>query len=386
MKRAIALVVLVCVMLSSCANETTKSPFSETPDSIIDEVRACWVTYSELDFDDKSKSGFENGINSLFKTAKDNGLNTLFVHVISHFDAYYNSKILPMSKYVAGKRGGKLDYDPLSIMCQTARKYGLKIHAWINPFRIMMSTNIDSLDKSDPAVQLLKTADASVCDEGAYLVPSSEKAQNIMLSAIREVVENYDIDGVHFDDYFYPTTDEKFDKIQFSNYKGGLPLADYRRAAVDSFVSATYRIVKSKSKELKFGISPQANVKKNRDELYADVEKWCQTDGYIDYIMPQLYFGFEDPRTDFKFENILKTWQSIAQKCELQIGLGLYRAGEKIDSYGVKSDEWVKHSDIIARQIRVVRSAKLKGFAIFSCTSLIDKKTETENMRKEILS
>ena len=226
-------------------------------------------------------------------------------------------------------------------------------------------------------------------DDGVYLIPSSNTAQKLILDCIREIIANYDIDGVHFDDYFYPTTDANFDKTFYEKYKSTtanpLPLSDYRRTAVDSFVSAVYRTVKAYDKNLQFGISPQADIQKNRDSFYADIEKWCTNSGYIDYIIPQIYFGFDCPLDDFKFENCLDDWLKINRKCEMYVGLGMYRSGE-ITQYGDKSsDEWVQNSDVIARQIEHLYSAGIKGFAIYSYNSLTTKTAECENMKKVLI-
>ena len=267
MKRIIPVVIIISTLFSSCVK--FNNPETHT-DIQTEPMKACWVSYLELNMSDKSETAFTSAVNEMLLNIKNCGLNTVFVHTISHLDAYYKSNILPMSKYICNARGGTLDYDPLEIICNTAKKYDLQIHAWINPFRILQgSTDLSAFASDDIAVKMITSGDATVTDNGAYLIPSSPASQRLILDCIREIIENYDIDGVHFDDYFYPTTDENFDKTAYEKYKSEtvnpLPLSDYRRAFVDSFVSAVYRTVKAYDENLQFGISPQADIEKNRN-------------------------------------------------------------------------------------------------------------------------
>ncbi len=395
MKKIIILLISAAIFLCSCGADTATDTITDIinyPATDGGEMRACWLSYLELDMEDKSEKGFESGVEKLIKKAADTGLNTVFVHTVSHCDAYYNSKLLPMSKYVAGKRGGSLSYDPLSVVIKVAKAYKMSVHAWINPFRISADKReIADWQKDDIAVKMLSQSAAHAADGGVYLIPSALSAQKLMLDAVREIVSNYDIAGVHFDDYFYPTTDSDFDKAQYDKYKSlagdaALSLADYRRAAVDSFVSAVYGIVKQRSQSLLFGISPQADIDKNRETLYADVAKWCNNEGYIDYIMPQIYFGFEYPTERFRFDKMLDEWLKIKRSgVRLMIGLGLYRSGEEQTIGSQKSREWCDKTDIIARQVGLIREKKADGFAVFSAGSLISKQKETENLKKVLM-
>lgn len=222
--RLTALILVFAIFLCGCGKQTENVPSTE--------LRACWVSYLELNFSDKSKDNFTKEIEQMCENIKNIGLNCIFVHTISHCDAYYQSKILPLSKYIAGTRGGSLSYDPLKIICDTAKKYDLQIHAWINPFRILQgSADLSQFQDDDIAKKMINSNDATVLSDGVYLLPTSQNAQKLMLDAIREIVNGYDIDGVHFDDYFYPTTNENFDKENYLSYKNSvtnpLSLDDY---------------------------------------------------------------------------------------------------------------------------------------------------------------
>lgn len=132
---------------------------------------------------------------------------------------------------------------------------------------------------------------------GIYYNPGSEEARQLIVDGVKEIVANYNVDGIHFDDYFYPTTDASFDSGTYAAYQnsgGTLSLADWRRENVNILVRQTYAAIKSINPSVKFGISPQGNMSNNYNVQYSDVAKWISTSGYVDYICPQVYFGFQN--------------------------------------------------------------------------------------------
>lgn len=364
---------LALLLFCSCTSKT-KATIQKS-----EEIRAMWLAYYELDFEDKSENGFRENIENIFSELSKDGFNTVFVHVRSHCDACYKSEIFPVSAYIVGEQGGNINYDPLQIMIDTARKCDLKIHAWVNPFRVSNGTDISAICKDSPAVTMYNNNDNSVviCNEGIYLNPSNAAARKLVLDGIDELI-SYDIDGVHIDDYFYPTTDSSFDEAEYAEYckntKNPLSLDDWRRKNVDITVSSIYRKVHLSNKL--FSVSPQANVQSNYDTMYADVEKWCSTAGYADIIIPQIYFGFEYElvykNQSMQFEKCASYWSELASKSDIQIcyGLGLYRAGESVELNGENNEEWCKNSDIISRQYKYCKTlAEYNGVAVFSYSS-----------------
>lgn len=377
-----AATVLAMLLLCSCGNNI------QTPILNGGEIRAMWLSCYELDFKDKSEHGFTESIESIFLKLKNDGFNTVFVHARSHCDAYYKSEIFPVSAYIAGEQGAVIDYDPLQIMIDIAKKFELKIHAWVNPFRVSSNTDISAICEENPAVSMYDKNDNSVviCNQGIYLNPSDTAARKLVLNGIDELLA-YDIDGIHIDDYFYPTTDPSFDKPEYTEYcekaKSHLSLDDWRRKNVDIAVSSIYRKVHLKNKI--FSISPQANVQSNYDTMYADVEKWCSTEGYTDIIIPQIYFGFEYElvykNQSMQFEKCASYWAELASKSDIQIcyGLGLYRAGESVELNGEENTEWCENSDILSRQYKYCKAlAEYNGVAVFSYSS-----SETEAGKSE---
>ena len=213
----------------------------------------------------------------------------------------------------------------------------------------------------------------AVCN-GIYLNPAEQEVRELVINGIREVLQKYDVDGIHFDDYFYPTTDPEFDMASYEKYKSGaenpLELSDWRRSNVNALISACYTAVKYYDKDILFTVSPMASVEKNYNELYADVSAWAKN-GCVDCIIPQLYFGFDYPEPEFRFENLIKKWIELAAEndgVELKIGLAPYKIGTDSEQ---DREEWNESADIIARQARKCReSGGVSGYVLFSYSSL----------------
>ena len=198
-------------------------------------------------------------------------------------------------------------------------------------------------------------------------------------SGVEEIVQNYDVDGIQFDDYFYPTQDSAFDQAEYDAYKeeasqNGVPmeLLEWRQANINAMVSQVYAEVKQAKPEVVFGISPQGNLQ-NCLNMGADVQTWCSTQGYIDYICPQLYVNFE--HQVLPFGSAVKEWRDLVTNpsIKLYFGLGLYKAGSDVDG-----GTWQKSDTIIADQIQAGREAQGDGFMFYSYDYLNHEQTEQE--------
>ena len=386
-------------MLTACTNNSEQITTTVSEAGIINEkqdyVRSVWFTYYELSkmIKGKSKIDCESEIFSAFKRVKNMGFNTVTVQVRPFADAFYSSQYFPSSVYVVDKQGDKLSYDPLAVMCSTARALDLKIEAWINPYRVSNSNDIKALCESNIAKKWTnnkkKKSNVYITKSGIYFNPASDDVTKLIVNGVKEIVDNYDIDAIHFDDYFYPTTSKKIDSKEYSAYRkniGKLSLGDFRRDRVNNMVKSVYKAVKSSDKDISFGISPAANIDNDYSQLYADVGKWASEEGYCDYICPQVYFGFRNVYQPFMFT--VKKWVGITEK-DLYIGLPLYKAG-KSDKYAAREDksiinEFKNNDNIIARQIIYLSKIDdVKGFYVFSYSSLDDEfcKAEVENMLK----
>ncbi|MBP1569182.1 MAG: family 10 glycosylhydrolase, partial [Oscillospiraceae bacterium] len=283
----------------------------------------------------KTKSQFKSNIKTMFGNIADDGFNTVFVHVRSHSDAMYDSDIFPWSVYCTGTEGNDPGFDPLEIMVSEAHSAGLKIEAWINPYRIKGTSNTSKIAKSSPAYKWLDTDKVIVLDNGIYYNPADEEVIELIVSGVEEVVSNYDVDGIHFDDYFYPTTSESFDKAYYNDYKaagGKLSLASWRRQNVNTLIKEVYSSIKAINSSCRFGVSPAGNMDQNYNTLYCDVNTWVTSKGYVDYICPQIYFGFNNKSRPYL--DVLSEFSSMITRSdvELIVGLAAYKAGAE-DTY-----------------------------------------------------
>lgn len=376
MKKKIFLVLLallIFVLAVTVIQKPLRSPQEKTRSGF---SKGIWLSYFEENFDLSSKTAFEKSVDVMYTKLSENNIDSLFIHCRAFCDAIYKSELFPMADNF--RSDGKIpDFDPLTVICEYADKYRISVHAWINPYRVSTSKkSIDELPDDSAAKRLYSQDNDSVicCDKGIYLNPANQNANKLILDGVREIIDNYDVDGIHFDDYFYPTTDESFDKGSYDEYKksgGELKLSDWRRANVDAMVSGVYGIVHSSGKNMKFGISPMCDIETNYAAYYADVKKWTSESGYIDYICPQIYFGYNHPTQPFA--KSLKKWKALAQKgnTELYVGLAAYKVGTQ-DDYISESNpdaknEWVNDELILYRQAeQLVNDESVSGFIIFS--------------------
>ena len=251
MKRVMCLL-LAMLTLSSCGiiekSKTEKKPTGK-------EISAVWISYTELSMKDENggdEDSFRDKITEMFDNCAQLGINTVFAQVRPFCDAMYPSEIFPWSAYLTGYQGDPVYYDPLEIMVEEAHERGLGLHAWINPFRVSFDTDTDKLSEKNPAKKLLsdeKTKDRVVtADGGLYLCPASTENHKLIIDGVREIIRNYEVDGIHIDDYFYPSTDIGVDKTYYDEYKkngGALFYDKWRLDVISSFVSQIYTAVKN---------------------------------------------------------------------------------------------------------------------------------------------
>lgn len=338
-----------------------------------------WVNYNELSM--KSVGGgtaedFKNKIDTMFENIKAFGLNTVIFQVRPFSDSFCSSEIFPWSSYITGEQGKNPGYDPFLIATNEAEKYGLKIEAWINPYRVSYKDNFDDLSESNPAKQWYTdnplTDDLIITGSGIYYNPSSKRAQKIIIDGVREIVRNYNISAIHMDDYFYPTVDEGIDVDLYTNYRnegGKLSLDDWRRENVNTFISGLYSSVKSIKQDVKVVISPAGDIEKNYSMLYADVLKWCSQGGYADIIMPQLYYGFKNSSKPFL--KMLNLWSEAVKSgnVKLCVGLAYYKSGKTDDNAGDGINEWCENGNICSEEIRYSR--RKDNYCGFPCTPIL---------------
>ncbi len=386
MKKVFICFILFAFILCGCSVQGDARADKDEPANAV-YVKSVWITYFELEkltANSNTAKDFEKAVKSAFKEIKSDGFNTVTVQVRPCADAFYKSNYFPVSKYCFGVQGCELKYDPLEIMVNVAHNLKLRIEAWINPYRVSQSKDIEELSDNNIAKEWHKSKDKKsnvYIDDKIYFNPASNDVKELIVNGVKEIVENYAVDAIHFDDYFYPSKSKEVDKNEYSAYVksgGDLSLSDWRRENVSDMVKSVYSAVKKVNSTIEFGISPQSKISDNYNNLYADVERWATEDGYVDYICPQIYFGFYNEAQPFT--KTAKDWAELTTSCRLYVGLPLYKSGQEDKFASTDTDyainEFKDNHNIISRQISYLNQLEnVNGFYIYSYSYLTDKET-----------
>lgn len=379
MKKIIPFMMIITLLLSSCQLESS--------DKKVEEIRGVWIScYDHIPANGKTETEYKSETDKMFETIAKCGFNTAFVHLRAFSDSFYKSKIFPYSSYIAEYEGADLLFDPFEVMLKSAKDNGISVHGWINPFRVSTKSDPSLIHSSNPAKKIIdsgnKSAEICILDNGIYYNPSCISNHKLVIDGVREILSKYDIDGIHIDDYFYPSTDKKIDSIQYTEYvnSGGvLPLDEWRVAGINAFVSALYSAVKSYGNDKIFSISPSADIEKNKNELYADCELWLSSNGYADIIIPQIYFGFEHEK--YSFDSMLDKWSALPRHSDVELlcGIAAYKISTEDEYAGAGKKEWQNSIDILARQAILIRNNhSFNGFVVFSYSDLLRNNAANE--------
>ncbi|MFV0353056.1 MAG: glycoside hydrolase family 10 protein [Oscillospiraceae bacterium] len=342
-----------------------------------EEMRAMWISFLEWQqYDISTEAAMRQVAGKLFDDCKDMGLNTVLVMVRPFGDALYKSEVYPWSHLITGIQGQDPGYDPLAVMIEEAHARGLRLEAWINPYRVQhASIGPKQLSADNPAV--LHPDWAQEVQGALWYDPGIAEVQDMVVEGVREIVQNYDVDGIHFDDYFYPEGNtEDFDAASYAALGQGMDRAAWRRENVNTLVSRVYATIKSIKPTLAFGISPQGNNENNYNTQHSDVNMWMKTPGYVDYIMPQNYWGFDYQSSNGSdkaaFGNKCAEWAGYERLDSIKLynGLGAYRIGVG-DGGANDQSEWSSGHNI-ADQIAYARGVEgFTGFALFRYEFLV---------------
>lgn len=376
MKRSFVLLLLIFVLTSCVGRDTDVSDVTPAlPDesgenvsdgigtedvyvyapSEEDKMRGVWISQYDITDIWCSEEGqtpaaeFASRIDGICKELKEKGYTAVFLQIRPFGDSFYPSEYYPPSKYAVGTYGNSFEYDPLSLFVSAAHTHGLELHGWINPFRLMEEEDMALISDTSVIKQYADQGGLSLYNGRYYFRPSDENARKIILDGIKEILDNYDVDGIHFDDYFYPTKDPSFDSEDFAS-SGEKDLFTWRRSKVDSFVKAVYDLVKTTAPDCVFGIAPSGNMDYTYNTCCTDIYKWCSEEGYLDYIMPQIYFGYN--HSDAPFFPMVTEWQKIVKipSVKLYIGLAAYKQGTEDLNAGEAKDEWITDTGMLFRQ------------------------------------
>lgn len=373
--RILAILLVLTLLLPSAG--ATQQPAQ-------DGMRGVWVsTIYNIDY--PSAQGLTaDQLRSEADTMLDNiaqmGLNTVFLQVRPSADALYDSDIFPASRYVSGTVGQAPDgdFDVLAYWVEAAHARGLQLHAWLNPYRITKDgqSEYDALPDDSPAKQHPEWT--IVYEDNYYFNPGLPAVQELVVDGATEIVQNYDVDGIHLDDYFYPGTDFA-DEATFARYgKDFDDIGDWRRNNVNELIAALDETLHEIDPTLSFGVSPagiwdnkasnpkgsDTNGRSSYAEIYCDSVEWIKS-GTVDYICPQLYWSIGYEIADF--EVLVNWWQQIVATSDvaLYIGIGAYRAAE-----AEPGDTWYG-TDELQRQLTLLdNSIDIQGEVFFSYNSL----------------
>lgn len=371
------------------AARASDSPSSVAP-SMQTQTRGVWVaTAYSIDYPAQPTTDADT-LRAECRTALDriaaSGANTVYFQVRPSCDALYCSQLFPWSRYLTGTCGTAPSdsFDPLAYWVEQAHARNLRLEAWVNPYRICAGANaqsdFDALPDSSPAKQHPEWVVS--CDGGYYFNPGIAEVRQLICDGVSEIVSKYAVDGIQFDDYFYPST--QFDDAAVYRASGSnLPLADWRRDNVNQLVQAVNTAVHQNAMQAgcRFGISP-SGIWRNKganaftgsathgfehySSSYADSVTWIKN-GWIDYICPQIYWQIGDTAADF--QTLANWWSHQVRGTDVQLVLGLaaYKIGDS--QYG---DVWANDGcGEIGRQLDLAAGIQdIDGCALFSYQNL----------------
>lgn len=321
------------------------------------EMRAVWVTTAwGLDWPQSvhdAASQKQQYINYLEKF-KDLNINAIFFQVKGMGDAFYDSSYEPWSVAITGTRGKDPGYDVLKFMIDEAHARGIEFHAWMNPYRIATRANAGTAYPSlHPSVKREWVMDLPTIQ---IYNPAHPEVRQRLADIVKETITRYDVDGIHFDDYFYPEGQTFSDEADFEKYGAGSSnIGDFRRSNVDKAIQAVHNVIVATKPGVVFSVSPAPDIAKNYNTLYADFKKWNQ-EGWIDVVIPQLYQEVGNQFNDFQLR--LSAWSQITYKAALMVGHGYYKFGDPAMPNAFQSSaELQKQFDLTRRNSKVVGNA-----------------------------
>ncbi|UMB62035.1 family 10 glycosylhydrolase [Lutibacter sp. A80] len=322
---------IVMLLFLNCSSSKSTSPYiSQNMPTVEREFRAAWIA-SVANINWPSKPGLsseeqKNEVIVLLNVLQKNNLNAAVIQIRPQGDALYKSNLEPWSYYLTGSQGKAPEpyYDPLEFWIEQAHLRGIELHAWLNPYR---AHHVSGGPVTDASI-VKKHANLAVHLETGYwwLDPSKQETQDHSYNVVMDIVKRYNIDGIHFDDYFYPYPEYNNNKDfpddeswnLYTQNGGKLSRADWRRDNVNKFIKRVYKGIKKEKASVKFGISPfgfwrphyPASVTVGFDQynaLYADAKLWLNK-GWVDYYTPQLYWPIN--RIELSFPVLLNWWNN----------------------------------------------------------------------------
>lgn len=353
-------------------------------------MNAAWITTvynSDWPSKKNNPEAQKQQMRNILDNLKDTGINTVMFQARPKGDALYNSSINPWSDILTGEQGKNPGYDPLAFVIEEAHKRGMKVHAWLNPYRVTTSgTDLSVLSESNPARQ---HPDWTLTHNGRiYFNPELPQVKQLIYDTVGEIVKNYNVDGIHFDDYFYPVN---YPLPEGEGRDGNV--ANSRRNNINEMVLGVKNTIKGIKPQVEFGVSPSGIWKNKSSDRngsdtrgkesyysdYADTVGWIKNN-YVDYIVPQLYWQIGYEIADYS--KLVSWWanQVKGSNVNLYIGQGIYKYGQ--ETYN--GENVAKEID---KQLNLNKQySEIKGSVFYSTSDIISNREGCRDKIKTVLN
>lgn len=350
-----------------------------------EEDRYVFISYIDYSYlKGKDENILKEEINKMVLNIKENNFNGIILQVRAFSDAIYYSKIFSPSLYIVNNENDKLKLDMLDYFIKLSHENNIKLIAWINPYRIRSNNDISSISGNNIVNKYLNTSSVEI-KNGIYFNPANDEVLDLIIKGVLEIVKNYDVDGILYDDYFYPSKTCDLNDYKLYKLNGGLKsLEDFRRDNINKLIRKTYEKIKEVNSDVLFGISPSGNMNNNYNAEYLDINYLIENK-IVDFIMPQIYYGFDN--TNLPFVNTVNSWSNLVKDTNIKfyVALALYKSGleDKYAKTGI--NEWINNNDIISKQIIVSRNTyNYEGFSIFRYDYLFNSKKDNKQLLDEV--
>ena len=385
-----SIVAFLMLTLNACRKETPVTPTPEPPPTPVNpvmilpkkEMRAAWIaTVWGLDWPEgkytiaEQKKHYTDQLDKF----KELNMNAVFVQVKGMGDAFYDSPYEPWSVSITGVRGTDPNYDVLQFMIDEAHARSIEFHAWMNPYRIATRANTSS---SYPSLHSSVKPEWVVSHEKIQIYnPALPEVRQRLTDIVKDVITKYNVDGIHFDDYFYPDPSSAgqmiSDDADYQKYGTTFSTKEaFRRDNVDKAIKGVYDIIVATKPEVVFSVSPAPDPDYNYKTLFADVKKWAEQ-GWIDVLIPQLYQEIGNPYNDF--QNRLNWWSQYSYKAALMVGHSYYKFGDGTSSLAFQSTSELEKQFEITR-----RNKKVVGNLMYSAKYILLNKIGITNKLAEL--
>lgn len=350
-----------------------------------EEDRYVFISYIDYSYlKGKDENSLKEEIDKIVLNIKNSNFNGIILQVRAFSDAIYYSKIYSPSLHIVNNENDKLKLDMLDYFIKKSHENNIKLIAWINPYRIRSNNDISSISGNNIINKYLNTSSVEI-KNGIYFNPAKDEVLDLIIKGVLEIVKNYDVDGILYDDYFYPSKTCDLNDYKLYKLNGGLKsLEDFRRDNINKLIRKTYEKIKEVNSDVLFGISPSGNMNNNYNAEYLDINYLIENK-IVDFIMPQIYYGFDN--TNLPFVNTVNSWSNLVKDTNIKfyVALALYKSGleDKYAKTGI--NEWINNNDIISKQIIVSRNTyNYEGFSIFRYDYLFNSKKDNKQLLDEV--